>query len=194
MTSTATRRLAIPLAAIALAWWYTIAQAAMPAMRMDAPGDLSSLTAMGGVMMIAMMLPAVLPWIAAAGWRFAAGYGLVWAVFGAAAAVLQSRLGSVPHVVEVAVVAAAVLYEITPAKSFFLRSCTQGMELVTGRTAFAVGLLQGSLCVGCCWLLMAAFFALGGANVWLMIAFTAFVTVQRVWARRGVGRFAPRSG
>ena len=39
--------------------------------------------------MIAMMLPAAIPWIVVAGTGFAAGYGLVWIAFGAAAAVIQ---------------------------------------------------------------------------------------------------------
>jgi predicted metal-binding membrane protein len=151
----------------------------MPSMEMDASRDLVSLTAMGSIMMIAMMLPVAIPWIAAAGSAFAAGYGLVWTAFGAAAATVQWHFGSVAPTTAAAIAIAALFYERTPLKRFFLRACTDGMSLAGARNAFALGLQQGALCVGCCWLLMAALFALGASNLTLTIAVTAFVLAQR---------------
>lgn len=149
---------------------------------MDERGDLLSLVAMWSIMMIAMMLPATLPWIAAAGTRFVAGYSLVWLAFGVVAATVQWRFGSVPANIAVPVVAAATIYELTPLKRFFLRSCSNRIDAVTARSALLVGLKQGVSCAGCCWLLMATLFAVGVANLAWMIALTIFIVGQRFFS------------
>jgi predicted metal-binding membrane protein len=149
-------------------------------MGMGASSDLPSLIAMGSIMMIAMMLPAAIPWIVAAGTGFAAGYGLIWVGFGAAAAVLQWRFGSIAPTAAAAIAVAALFYERTPLKRFFLSACTDGMSFTAGRNAFTLGLQQGALCVGCCWLLMAALLALGAANLALTIIVTTYVVSQRL--------------
>lgn len=151
-------------------------------MEMGSPGDLRSLIAMGSIMMIAMMLPAAIPWIVVAGTGFAAGYGLVWIAFGVAAAVIQLHVGTIAPTAVAAIAVAALFYERTPLKRFFLRACTDGMSDSGGRNAFVLGLKQGTLCVGCCWLLMTALFALGATNLLLTITVTALVVGQRVLA------------
>ena len=78
--------------------------------------------------MIAMMLPAAIPWIAAAGTGFAAGYGLIWIAFGAVAATVQWHFGTIAPRTAAAIAVAALFYERTPLKRFFLRACTDGMS------------------------------------------------------------------
>jgi predicted metal-binding membrane protein len=180
VTSTIARKLAAPLAVTALAWWYTVAHSGMTSMGMGASSELLSLTAMGSIMMIAMMLPAAIPWIAATGTGFAAGYGLIWMAFGAAAAALQWRFGGMPPIAVAAIAVAALFYERTPLKRRFLRACTDGMSLSAGRNAIVLGLRQGALCIGCCWVLMAALFALGATNLVLTIVVTTYVVAQRL--------------
>jgi predicted metal-binding membrane protein len=194
MTSTIPKKLAIPIAVIALAWWYTVAHSTMPSMRMNTQTDLSAVAAMGGIMMIAMMLPAVLPGIVVAGIRFAAGYALVWSALGATMALLLRQVGAIPEAALVPVVAIALIYEFTPLKRDFLHSCTQGMDRVSRRNAFATGLRQGILCAGCCLFLMAALFALGASNVGLMVAVTIYVVAQRLIVKGRLPAVAERVG
>lgn len=120
--------------------------------------------------MIAMMLPA----------HFAAGHCLAWVGFASIAAAAQWRFGSVPMNVAVPIVTAALVYELTPLKRYFLRSCSNGIDSVTERAAFSAGLRQGVFCTGCCWLLMAALFVVGATNITLMIALTVFIVGQRL--------------
>jgi predicted metal-binding membrane protein len=147
--------------------------------------SLLSLTAMGSIMMIAMMLPAAIPWIIEAGTGFAAGYGLIWMAFGAAAAAAQWRFGSPAPILAAAVVLAALFYERTPRKHLFLRACTS--ERVVTAEGFKLGVRQGMQCVGCCWLLMAALFAFGATNLVLTFLVTAYVVAQRLLAGLSTG-------
>src|ERR1700688_1931077 len=138
MTNTRLDRLLIPAAGAALAWWYLLHGAGMPAPMPGMPGmsampSPGALVVMWIVMMAAMMLPSAAPGIARHGLPFALGYVFVWTVFGAAAALVQVQLDrtgalsdamalqSVPLVA--LIVLAAGAYELSPLKAACLRRC-----------------------------------------------------------------------
>jgi predicted metal-binding membrane protein len=169
--------------------------------------DLPALVLMWIAMMAAMMLPGAVPWIAAQGTPFAAGYLAVWTIFGAGAAVVQSgldRIGALSGamalhgaLVAALVVAAVGVYELTPLKNACLHHCrpddrARNAELGAGmRTNLAAGIRQGLYCLGCCWALMALLFVAGVMNVVAMLALTAFIVVEKLLpARVPVARIA----
>jgi predicted metal-binding membrane protein len=71
----------------------------------------------------------------------------------------------------------AAIYELTPLKEVCLRHCRSPLGFLLGSWrdgltgALQMGAKHGAWCVGCCWALMAALFALGVMS----IAWTAFV-------------------
>jgi predicted metal-binding membrane protein len=84
------------------------------------------------------------------------------------------------------VLAAAAIYELTPLKYACLRRCRAPVGfLVTewrdGRTgALRMGLVHGAWCLGCCWALMAALFALGAMSVPWMIVIAALIALEKL--------------
>jgi predicted metal-binding membrane protein len=95
------------------------------------------------------------------------------------------------------VIAAAAVYQLTPLKDVCLRKCRNPfIFLMTawrpGRLgALRMGLEHGGWCVGCCWMLMAALFALGVMSVGWMVFVAALIAVEkllpwRAFANRGV--------
>jgi predicted metal-binding membrane protein len=138
---------------------------------------------------------------------FVAGYLLSWTAAGLAAYSLFelgrwlfggtfSWEGAGPFLAGGVVVAAGV-YQLTPLKDACLRKCRSPfMFLLTawrpGRTgALRMGVGHGAWCVGCCWALMAALFALGVMSLGWMALIAALIAVEkllpwRVLATRGV--------
>ncbi|HXR93958.1 MAG TPA: DUF2182 domain-containing protein [Steroidobacteraceae bacterium] len=124
---------------------------------------------------------------AATGW-FAAGYFLAWAAFSLAAtlvqwvlerqALLDARMASANLLWGAAVLMAAGLYQWTPIKSACLAHCQSPFRFLMTHGGFRshvrgclqLGLLHGTYCVGCCWILMALLFVVGVMNVlWIAI-------------------------
>jgi amidase len=174
------------------------------------------------VMMTAMMTPAALPWLRAfatltagptrsrarAAAAFAAGYFAVWSAYSIIAAAAQLALqhtdwfdalhGRLAAPIGGAVLIAAGLLQFAPFKRACLTHCRNPLTYLMTRwrngppSGFRVGLSHGAFCVGCCWALMAAAFALGVMNLWWMLALTAIVTIEQVLPRgdrigRGAG-------
>jgi predicted metal-binding membrane protein len=138
---------------------------------------------------------------------FAAGYVLVWTGFSVAAAMLQAALqagmllSSELSVTSVgagaAVLALAGLYQLTPLKSACLAHCQSPLGFLLGhwrdglRGAFQLGARHGAWCVGCCWALMAALFALGAMSLGWMVFVAALIATEKLlpWkalANRGI--------
>jgi predicted metal-binding membrane protein len=164
-------------------------------------------------MMAAMMLPSLEPTVLlfarvagerrrqgrgvlAPTWLFVAGYLAVWTVYGLVAYgvfrvvvdagpafLAWDRAG--PYVAG-GVVVAAGLYELTPLKRGFLRSCRNPFHVLffgwrDGRFGgVRMGAEHGALCVGCCFGLMAALFALGVMSLLWMGAIAAVIFVEKV--------------
>jgi predicted metal-binding membrane protein len=188
---------ALLFALAALAWWWTVER--MRGMD-DGPGtSLGTLGWFLGiwvVMMAAMMFPSVSPTVALysrltknreplAPLLFTSGYLLVWGaagllaygVFAAADAAFDVTWGGTGRWIAGGTLVAAALYELTPAKDVCLGKCRSPLGFLMGSWrgglggALRMGTTHGAWCVGCCWALMAALFALGVMS----IAWTAFV-------------------
>jgi predicted metal-binding membrane protein len=95
------------------------------------------------------------------------------------------------------VIAAAAIYQLTPLKDACLRRCRSPMMFLLtawrpGRVgALRMGLEHGGWCVGCCWGLMAALFALGVMSIGWMVLIAALIATEKLlpWpalANRGV--------
>jgi predicted metal-binding membrane protein len=95
------------------------------------------------------------------------------------------------------IITAAAFYQLTPLKDVCLRHCRSPfMFLLThwrpGRVgALRVGVIHGGWCVGCCWALMAALFALGVMSLGWMAFIAALIALEKLlpWralANRGV--------
>jgi predicted metal-binding membrane protein len=179
------------------------------------PGALGFYVGVWVVMMAAMMFPSVAPMVItysrvqqnrrergradsgpAAVALFVGGYLGSWTAFGIAAyAVLEiGRALAIdalawdeagPYVAGAVIVAAAV-YQLTPAKDVCLRKCRTPLDFVAGywkpghAGALRMGVEHGAWCVGCCWALMAALFALGVMSLGWMAFVAALIAVEKL--------------
>ena len=171
---------------------------------------------MWGVMMAAMMLPAVAPVatlyartiVAPRGRRlalFVGGYLLLWVAAGIPAyALLRVVDGlvedsdSAMRWIAASALAAAGLYQLSPLKSVCLRHCRSPLAqlLHYGNVKgplrdLKVAVHHAGYCLGCCWALMALLFVGGVMNLLWVTAIAGLVLVEKV-ARVGpwVGRVA----
>ena len=84
------------------------------------------------------------------------------------------------------VVVAAAAYQLTPLKDVCLSKCRNPLGFVLGGWqpgrlgAFRLGIEHGAWCVGCCWMLMAALFALGVMSVGWMIFIAALIALEKL--------------
>jgi predicted metal-binding membrane protein len=127
---------------------------------------------------------------------FLAGYLVTWTAAGLVAyAILQAgraadldflswdRAG--PYVAG-AVIVAAALYQLTPLKDACLVRCRSPFLFLVeawepGRLgALRMGVEHGGWCVGCCWALMAALFALGVMSVGWMAFIAALIAIEKL--------------
>jgi predicted metal-binding membrane protein len=136
---------------------------------------------------------------------FVAGYLLVWSSAGALAygcvraaealsgdALTWDRGG---RWLAGSVLLTAALYEVTPLKRRCLTRCRGPVAFIVsswrdGRSgALRMGALHGAWCLGCCWALMAALFALGIMSLSWMAVIAVLIAVEKVlpWRRAAVG-------
>ena len=127
---------------------------------------------------------------------FVVGYLVTWSLFGLTAYVLFALLRSAHlnffareqagRYVAGGVLVAAAIYQLTPAKDACLRRCRGPLAFVLerwrdGRTgALRMGLEHGAWCVGCCWALMAALFALGVMSLAWMALIGALIAGEKL--------------
>jgi predicted metal-binding membrane protein len=206
---------ALLFALAGVAWWSTAER--MRGMDEGPGTDLGALGWFLGVwvvMMAAMMLPSVAPTVAlyarmarrrasVAPFVFTAGYVATWAaagllaygVFDGVRSLLGPELswenGGRWLAGGTLVVAAA--YELTPLKNVCLSKCRSPLGFLLGawrdglRGAFEMGARHGAWCVGCCWALMAALFALGVMSLAWMAFVAALIALEKTLpARRAV--------
>jgi predicted metal-binding membrane protein len=204
---------AVLFALAAVAWWSTAER-----MRDMDDGPWTALGAFGWflgawvVMMAAMMLPSVAPTVALyarmtkarsqlSPLLFAAGYFVVWGgvgalAFGAAAiggdVLAWDRAG---RWIAGATLLAAAAYELTPLKSVCLQRCRSPLGFLLGAWrdgragAVQMGARHGAWCVGCCWALMAALFALGVMSIAWMAFVAALIAAEKVLPWRRVATY-----
>ncbi len=192
MVRTAELRLtgALLLGAAAVAWLVTADR--MDGMDMGPGTDLGSLGWFTGVwvtMMAAMMLPSLAP---KATVPFAGGFLLPWLGAGIAAYVLVQGVRSLDpaflawdeagRYIAAGVIGIAALWELTPAKHVCLQHCRAGHEPeMSPAREIREGVVEGAYCIGCCWALMAALFALGVMSITWMVVIAALITVEKLW-------------
>jgi predicted metal-binding membrane protein len=204
---------ALLLGAAALAWLWTART--MAGMSAGPSADLGALGWFLGawvVMMAAMMFPALVPTVSLYArmtrqrglWQpalFCSGYLLVWgaaglAAYGLASLGRSSVVGGVAwngagHWCAAAILALAALYELTPLKDVCLSKCRSPLGFLLGswrggwRGAIEMGSRHAAWCVGCCWALMAALFALGVMSLAWMLFISALIVLEKTvpWRR-----------
>ncbi|HET8894543.1 MAG TPA: DUF2182 domain-containing protein [Gaiellaceae bacterium] len=189
----------------ALAWWSTIDSAS----GMMGTRDLGALGWFVGVwvvMMAAMMFPSVAPTVTLyarmarrrvpiAPLVFAAGYLVIWTVPGLLAYSVwrggHNWLGDAGQWLVAGTLVGAAAYELTPLKGVCLAKCRSPFGFLIGswrdglRGAFEMGARHGAWCIGCCWALMAALFALGVMSVAWMALVAALIAAEKLlpWRR-----------
>ncbi len=133
------------------------------------------------------------PYVATA--IFAFGYLAAWGGYSLAGVLLQwgfERIGILSpmlvaknELVVVGLLFAAGLYQLTPLKQACLRYCRSPLEFMNARWrpgaagAFRMGLVQGAVCVGCCWFLMALMFVGGLMNLYWIAGLALFVLLEK---------------
>jgi predicted metal-binding membrane protein len=132
---------------------------------------------------------------------FVAGYLALWGVSGLVGyAVLEGgrsldggALGwdRAGRWVAAGVLLVAAVYQLTPAKAACLSRCREARASLGARLgenrrgALLLGAQHGAWCVGCCWALMAALFALGAMSVAWMVVVSLLIAAERLlpWRR-----------
>jgi predicted metal-binding membrane protein len=129
-------------------------------------------------------------------WVFVGGYLLIWTAFGLLAYGLYVGVRSIsipalswyrggPYLAG-SVLLAAAIYQLTPIKDACLRRCRAPLEFVLTHWrdgpsgALRMGIMHGAWCVGCCWGLMAALFALGVMSLTWMVTIAGLITVEKL--------------
>jgi predicted metal-binding membrane protein len=167
------------------------------------------------VMMAAMMFPSVAPTVALyarmtsrsplPGLVFAGGYLVTWAAAGLAAYGVAAAGGAVDggalgwdragRWVAGATLLVAAVYELTPLKDVCLAKCRSPLGALLAswrgglRGALTMGAKNGAWCVGCCWALMAALFALGIMSVVWMAFVSAMIAAEKLVRRERVATY-----
>jgi len=201
------------LALAGLAWWATANQ--MAGMDAGPGTDLGALGWFIGiwvVMMAAMMFPSVAPTVAlysrmtrqrnpARPLLFTGAYLMVWGAVGLLSyglfelgkALFGSQLAwdAGGRWVAAAILAVAAVYELTPLKNACLAKCRSPLGFLLGSWrdgsagAVRMGAQHAAWCVGCCWALMAALFALGVMSLVWMAVVAALIAAEKTipWRR-----------
>jgi hypothetical protein len=192
-----------------VAWVATIGWATsrdMSAMPGTMGLGLGEFVAMWALMMAAMMLPSVWPFVAVYERTIrshrllrlcglAGGYLLAWALVGIAAygvawvfGELAAERPGLARAVAVAAFAALGIYQLTPLKMRCLSHCRSPLAHLLHYTSFhgplrdlRAGIEHGLYCVGCCWALMLVLIAFGVMNLAAMIGVAIVIAVEKVW-------------
>jgi predicted metal-binding membrane protein len=132
---------------------------------------------------------------------FVAGYLLAWATAGFVGYMVVEGVRELdpgflawnelgPYVAG-AVVLGAALYQLSPLKDSCLRQCrSPGMLLEHWRPgpvgALRMGFEHGGFCIGCCWALMAALFAVGVMSLGWMAFIAALIAAEKLLPWRAI--------
>lgn len=190
-----------------ISWWWTVREMrGMDSGPWTALGGFGWFVGVWVVMMAAMMLPAMAPTVvlyarmtrqrsSMSPLLFVAGYLLVWTVGGALALAIGKSVAWVAgsgaawdHAgrdLAGATVILAGLYQLTPLKDACLAKCRSPLGLLLGcwrdgwGGALCMGARNGAWCLGCCWALMAALFALGVMSIEWMALVAGLITVEK---------------
>jgi predicted metal-binding membrane protein len=162
------------------------------------------------LMIVAMMLPSSVPLVlvfaAITGRRphatrlvalLLAGYLAVWALFGAAAWLLDRAvhaavdawpfLAQHPQLIIGSTLLAAGAWQFSPLRERCLDACRSPFGFVINRwraeaparESFAMGVAHGAFCVGCCWSLMLVMFGVGLGSVPAMLVLGGITAIEK---------------
>jgi len=202
----------------AVGWWWTAGQMqGMDEGPWTSLGAFGWFLGVWVVMMAAMMFPSVAPTVALysrmtktrlplAPAAFTAGYLLTWAGAGVVAwtiAIGTSRLtgdalawDNAGRAVAGGTVILAAVYELTPLKDVCLGKCRSPLGFLLGSWrdgllgGLRMGAKNGAWCVGCCWALMAALFALGVMSITWMAVVAGLIAIEKTLPWRRVATYA----
>ena len=200
-----------------IGWWWTVDRMrGMDNGPWTALGTLAWFLGVWIVMMAAMMFPSVSPTVALyarmteaePGGRpllFAVGYLVTWVAAGAVAFALAFAGGRAAgdvlswdragRWVAGATLLIAAVYELTPLKDACLGKCRSPLGLLLGSWrdgragALRMGAKNGAWCVGCCWALMASFFALGIMSIVWMAVIAGLIAIEKTLPWRRVATY-----
>jgi predicted metal-binding membrane protein len=133
---------------------------------------------------------------------FVGGYLIAWTAAGLAAYAIYELVRSLsidafswghggPYLAGAVLIGAAA-YQLTPLKDACLRKCRNPLMFLLGswrpgRTgALRMGVEHGGWCVGCCWALMAALFALGVMSLGWMALVAALIAAEKLLPRQAL--------
>lgn len=183
---------------------------AMPMTSAWTRADFLLMWTMWAMMMAAMMLPSAAPMINAYATTtnapraglvgstpiFVVGYLAAWSGWAALAAGSQWVLHDVALVDSMGsstsrglggvLLVGAGAYQFTGLKNACLNKCRTPLGFLLGNWrdgrvgALVMGTHHGSICIGCCWALMALLFVLGVMNLWWIALVSAVVLVEKL--------------
>lgn len=206
------------LAVAGVCWWWVAEQmAGMGSGPWTALGSPGWFIGAWTVMMAAMMFPSVAPTVALYArmtgpsarllpLAFTTGYLVVWVATGGLALAVAEFVGThagnalgwdqAGRALTVATLLFAAAYEFTPLKRVCLGKCRSPLSFLLGtwRPGWRGGLLMGAKlgvwCLGCCWVLMAALFALGVMSIGWMGLVAGLITMEKLLPWRRAATFA----
>ncbi len=127
---------------------------------------------------------------------FVVGYLIAWSGFAALATVAQWGLHDAALVdamgtsttrwISGPVLLTAGAYQFSSVKDACLGKCRTPLGFLLSewrsgrRGALVMGLRHGSLCIGCCWALMAMLFVLGVMNLWWIAIVATVVLIEKI--------------
>lgn len=172
--------------------------------------DFSLVFVMWGTMMVAMMLPSLVPTLNVyalisekhnqtslkPSFLFILGYLIIWFMFSIALTIIQWQFHSLlwlspmmannNNVMAILVLTLAGLHQLSPTKNNCLKYCQSPVGFFLNnwqsgnRGALQLGLKHGKICLGCCWAEMLVMFAVGVMNIWGMIIITGLVALEKM--------------
>jgi predicted metal-binding membrane protein len=199
----------------AVGWWSTAARMqGMDAGPWTALGTLGWFVGVWLVMMAAMMFPSLAPTATLyarmttdrlSPLLFTAGYLVVWGLAGVLAFAVARGGGAITgdvlawdragRWVAGATLLVAAAYELTPLKNMCLAKCRSPLGFLLGAWrdgragGLQMGARHGAWCVGCCWALMAALFALGVMSLVWMAFVAAIIAIEKLLPWRRVATY-----
>jgi predicted metal-binding membrane protein len=127
---------------------------------------------------------------------FVGGYLLVWTLAGLGAYGVFELVRAIDppflawdeagRYVTAGVIVAAAIYQVTPLKQACLVKCRSPMMFLAERWrhgrvgGLELGARHGAWCLGCCWALMAALFAVGVMSLGWMALIAAFIAAEKL--------------
>jgi predicted metal-binding membrane protein len=125
---------------------------------------------------------------------FVSGFAAVWMIAGVilqAMALIARWAVPAPLVCLMLSIAAAVLWQVSPPKQWFLNRCHRRPKLAAfgfaaDRDAFWFGVKNGAACAGACWALMLPMLLIGWGQLPAMIVMTLFAFAESLESPAGL--------